>query len=689
MAATSLQQWARRYMIRVTHIEECSPHKRARIHYFLENGLLKFGIHRMVGAILALVHLSLFLFFAGLVVYLSNINHAVFTVVICWVALLSVVYGFTTFMPFIWLDSPYYTPLTSPAWFLFTRALYLVFGVLCGTMSLFCTSNLLCPVWKWAKRQVQRTYEGTWCEVKEAVSEQSEAIDYAILTYTLLGLDEDGEHERVLESIPGFFKSNKVKLDLLRDHARMRAEIAIRHVLHNTLSPNSLHESVKIRRLATCFNTASEVLAPDHGNLIGDLIEVSWGEVLHSAAIGHHLRSWDKGSGGHFTPYIQGIVAALIASVRTRDESWATLARDHLGVPEAVFHDYQTHGDSVLLANLIHFARNADLLDSFTLKVVRTISKFDAGGTLPELRRDFCGMWNDLVQQGQNYDADSGYATFLEEIRQHYITLHPGTDPAPTTFPGSTTDRHDDSLWYPSSYPLCNIPINHPQATVRYDHDVPAAEAVPWPPPASTSLHHDSVLTTTEPFLLPSSYPDDTITKPKDQPTIRILPSPVILSSFPAPPVVHQPSPSLVTPPDPAVSTSAQATGTVRHPSVSSAVTLTVDHHTLEATISTPHLTFPPLTDGTIAAVSFSPPMVPVVLFSPFPPTFSSNVPLTGSMPCPMPSPSRSTEAPSGEEIPHLSTSVDTSPTACKSASEHGATVPLSAAMGDPSDDSI
>ena len=682
IAATSLQYWTRRY-IEISHNEERSPHERARISYFLSQGLFKFHIHRVVGTILSLVHISLFLFFAGLILYLYNINHTVFTAVIYWVALLSVVYGFTTFMPFIWLDSPYYSPLTPSAWFLFTNVLYIILGVPCGIMSLFCTSDIPHRIWKWVERQAKRTYEGIWLEVKETVSEQAEAIDYAILTHTLLGLDEDDEQEKVLKSIPGFFKSDEVKLSIHSDHAQMRVEMAIRHVLRNTLSSSSLDEPVKMHRLAACFNVASEVLAPDHRNLIGDLIDMNRGGRLDAVAVGHSLRSWNEDSGGHFTTYVHGIVAVIVASVRERDNSWAALARNHLGIQNTVFDDYKAHGDSVLLANFIHFTRNAKLSEPFFLEVVGSVSNFDIRNTLPELQHDFCAVWNDLVQESQNHNAYSRYVISLKDILHHYTTLHPGTEFAPIVFPESTAD-HENLLWHPSSYRLCNIPAHHSHSTAHHDHDVPAAEAFHRPPAASTSLHHDSVLTTTTPFLSPSFCPDDTTTKQKCQPTIRILPSPVILSSFPAPPVVHQPNPGLVTLPNPAVNTSEQATA--RHPSMSSAVTPgpDADYSTLGATISTPHLTFPPSTDGTIAAVSFPPSTVPVVLFSPHPPTFHSNVPPTESPPFPMPSPSPSTEAPYGEEVPHSSSSTVTPPAACNSAIDHDATVQLIAATGDP-----
>ncbi|KAI0002891.1 hypothetical protein BJV74DRAFT_758743, partial [Russula compacta] len=69
MLATSLQQWARRYL-RMTQPARCSPHKRARLRAYFANGLDKFRVGWAVEALPALVHLSLFIFFVGLAIYL-------------------------------------------------------------------------------------------------------------------------------------------------------------------------------------------------------------------------------------------------------------------------------------------------------------------------------------------------------------------------------------------------------------------------------------------------------------------------------------------------------------------------------------------------------------------------------------------------------------------------------------------
>ena len=61
-----------------------------------------------------LIHLSVFLFFIGLAIFLFNVHHSVFLTVIWWIALVSTLYGCITLMPLFLPDSPYYTPLSTP-----------------------------------------------------------------------------------------------------------------------------------------------------------------------------------------------------------------------------------------------------------------------------------------------------------------------------------------------------------------------------------------------------------------------------------------------------------------------------------------------------------------------------------------------------------------------------------------------
>ena len=118
LLATLLQQWARRYL-KVTQTRY-SLHKRARIRAFFAEGVEKCLLPWAVEALPTLLHISLFLFFAGLVVFLCNVNLTIFKLVLSWVGLCTALYGCITFMPIFRHDSPYYTPLSLLAWHIVT-----------------------------------------------------------------------------------------------------------------------------------------------------------------------------------------------------------------------------------------------------------------------------------------------------------------------------------------------------------------------------------------------------------------------------------------------------------------------------------------------------------------------------------------------------------------------------------------
>ncbi|KAH9972258.1 hypothetical protein BGW80DRAFT_1445978, partial [Lactifluus volemus] len=180
LLATMLQQWARRY-VTITQPARYSSRKRASIRAFLANGVDKFHLPWSVEALPALLHLSLFLFFSGLVIYLFNINHTVYSVVVWWVGLAGCVYVWITLMPIFWRDSPYYSPLSSSVSLFHRLILIVIFSVRYRT---------------WLTEMIQRIG-----------SESSAEINNRILTWTIQALDEDKELEQFFEAIPGFCSS--------------------------------------------------------------------------------------------------------------------------------------------------------------------------------------------------------------------------------------------------------------------------------------------------------------------------------------------------------------------------------------------------------------------------------------------------------------------------------------------------
>ncbi|KAH8988772.1 hypothetical protein EDB86DRAFT_2746818, partial [Lactarius hatsudake] len=91
LLATLLQQWARRYL-KITQ-PRYSPHKRARIRAFFAEGVDKFLLPWVVEALPTLLHISLFLFFAGISVFLWNVNLTIFKSVVSWIGICTSLYG--------------------------------------------------------------------------------------------------------------------------------------------------------------------------------------------------------------------------------------------------------------------------------------------------------------------------------------------------------------------------------------------------------------------------------------------------------------------------------------------------------------------------------------------------------------------------------------------------------------------
>ncbi|KAH9169488.1 hypothetical protein EDB89DRAFT_1831035, partial [Lactarius sanguifluus] len=73
--ATLFQQWARRYLEVTRH--RVAPHKRARTRAYMFDGITTFKMSRAVKAMPMLLHLSIFLFFAGLIDFLWNVNSTI------------------------------------------------------------------------------------------------------------------------------------------------------------------------------------------------------------------------------------------------------------------------------------------------------------------------------------------------------------------------------------------------------------------------------------------------------------------------------------------------------------------------------------------------------------------------------------------------------------------------------------
>ncbi|KAJ6587497.1 hypothetical protein DFH09DRAFT_1359215 [Mycena vulgaris] len=119
LIATLVEQWSRDFIQRT----EMRPSSiiRARIFSYLYFGIKRFGMHSMVACIPLLLHISLLLFFAGLVAFLQPVNTILMTTAAVLLGLMSSTYTYLTLLPMFSSDSPYQTPLSIVAWGLFRR----------------------------------------------------------------------------------------------------------------------------------------------------------------------------------------------------------------------------------------------------------------------------------------------------------------------------------------------------------------------------------------------------------------------------------------------------------------------------------------------------------------------------------------------------------------------------------------
>jgi hypothetical protein len=453
---------------------------------FYANGVDKMHTPWAVEGLPMLLHLSLFLFFGGLAIYLFHVDHEVFTCVVSWIGLFSVVYGTISLLPLIRQDSPYNTPLSTPLWFLFVN----IFDVLFLTLKIFviildlfliclaiiaytcfylCTmsSGNLRRVWI-ESNWILRTYPyGVWKynwmsggvekKAEETAKEHTPVIDGRILGWTVSALGDDDSLEKFFEAIPGFFDSELV--EDLREHLPYDLQNALAGFLGHTLSSKLVIYSVKLRRLGIFMDTIN-LIGEDNARVSSTLemfLIKRWNLAPQTVEVAHILARLYTSNDQVTAQYARCIVARVLGTVRERDDRWIELAARISGLPELDLRDNITPGageGNLILAILIDLCRQASR--PHELKLVEALAEFDIHDTLPRLQHDFCTLWNEFVDQARVCRSPRSISVrILNSIRPLYVVLHHGTDAALT---GDAASDSDIFIWtQPSEYPQCNI----------------------------------------------------------------------------------------------------------------------------------------------------------------------------------------------------------------------------------------
>ena len=404
------------------------------------NGSIPSGI---IDSLPMLLHVSLFLFFGGLGIFLFHTNHTVF-----WFGSLL---GFLYIFVCIGLMS------SSPA------TILILFGGI---------------------RFVRNGAE-KW------VSKWSWGYDLDILRWLIRNSDDD-TLEKFFATVPGFFNSKLV------NHREENFEYllsmfwnTLNGFLCRTLSSNSVPESVKANRFDIGMK-AMNVISKSRGSSPPDFLAKSWDQVpsiaeVEPAQLLKHCTSDCE----HTAHYARCMVVKILASVPERDDRWIRFATSAFDLSEHDLRGYIDHSnDSLSLAITIRHFRRSICSGFYDWNALKAFNKLDVRNTLPGLQHDFCALWNELVDEAKKQGSFSTPVYLLRRIRHLYIPLHEGTG-ALTAFSAST-DSVNFIMLHPSSYPMCDIASHRP--------DFAAHVAAPSLTPtlldvSPTTLHHSTAST--------------------------------------------------------------------------------------------------------------------------------------------------------------------------------------------------
>ncbi|KAF8490142.1 hypothetical protein F5888DRAFT_1742498 [Russula emetica] len=207
LAATLVQQWARKYLL-TTQIPS-SPQRRARVRTYLFQGVLRFRLGTIATAVPFLLHASVFLFFAGLIEFLFHINHILAWVLLGCVLIGVKIYVVFTVLPLCYRDCPYMTPMSGLLW-RFVQAFQFAF------LSTFRRiSEIISP--KWTSRRINlkeyvgkckgRLFGGLQHDLEKSAIGAAPELDAFSMGWTLKSLREPSELESFIAGIPGFLGS--------------------------------------------------------------------------------------------------------------------------------------------------------------------------------------------------------------------------------------------------------------------------------------------------------------------------------------------------------------------------------------------------------------------------------------------------------------------------------------------------
>lgn len=460
LLATLMQQWVRRYL-QVSQ-RWYAPYKRARVRTFFAEGVERFGLPRAVEALPALLHASVFLFFAGLVDFLVNINHKVAVSLLSAVAIGASAYFLCTALPLMYPNSPYQTPLTTLLWVLQQGTLLSGLDLMRRVVR-FIYEHTGWVAWKLYGRLIflfddhsRRLAQG-FARSREAIAlGQPAEMDARALGWTLDALDEDHELEQLVAAIPGYYRSSTVRppavaLEHLTHHdgldspleARILDLLCPRGTAPDEPPTSVLEQHRRVACLEALYCLPGVVTRHMRAAAVDPTLFAS-DPLFASSEAWAVAASMTNDTDRDIALAAHCVASALVAAWRhgyaaspgPPGGSVGALAQ-HLGVPEGVAQAWLRSGDSVMLANFIQLIedtldglREHDAVDlvpvgglvlstapryQLLYVTLGLVNKFSAAGAAGELRATLLTLWT-RVEGLERAARETGYRAWGLEM---------------------------------------------------------------------------------------------------------------------------------------------------------------------------------------------------------------------------------------------------------------------------------
>jgi len=392
LLATLQQRWARRYLL-LTQPQR-AIHKRAFIRSFFAEGVSRFHLPIIVEAIPALLHISVFLFLAGLVISLVAIHHTVGFIVLAASFACAVVYAVITVLPTIYHDSPYTSPFSALVWYA-SRKSIMAWLKMVDHIADFVKKHTSMGERSAVLPQSGKELAGNESLLKERLSRNmTKAANYVALKsdkgliaralgWTLDMLEEEGELVQFAAGIPGFSRSTEVKeaVSILKDAPkcsnlhrslyRRITELLLRSGRPGLmLDSKLLPESVRQERMKICLealyflpHAIEKILARAADQLNNKKVIVSFSPLLQFEESWNIAERLSRPSNRiHQDVTIAAQCVAAVLATQMPDERTTPIVMRQLNIEdEDTLRRYVNPGDSLLLRNLNNLLKNTAL----------------------------------------------------------------------------------------------------------------------------------------------------------------------------------------------------------------------------------------------------------------------------------------------------------------------------------------